>query len=104
MFEAPAFTFWTVLYTAIGAAVFWGKQGRTQLKPFIVSDIVRLLVKNETARHIIEFSIFMVFGCLVGVGVATPTNVRQAVTAGMAWTGFLAAPRSGRQTKEKQQG
>jgi hypothetical protein len=93
MFEAPTFTPWSVLFTATGAAVIWGKMGRTKLKAYYLSDIVRALPLNRKLQSLIEFIVFVTLGCLVGIGVAQPVNVRQALTAGIAWTSFFAVPR-----------
>lgn len=91
VFEVPHFTFWTVVYTAIGAAVFWGRTGRTKLKVYYLSylfDMVKF--QDGVLRQVLEFAIFMVFGVLVGIGIASPSTVAQAITAGFAWTGFVA--------------
>ena len=89
MFESHSFTFWNVVFAAIGAAALWGKQGRTELKAYVLSDIVRLFLKGRS-RILVEFIIFVALGCLVGIAVVEPTNVRQAITAGFAWTAVFA--------------
>jgi hypothetical protein len=38
-FEVPHFTFWNILYTSVGSAVFWGKNGRSKLKIFFLSHV-----------------------------------------------------------------
>src|SRR5947207_14156748 len=93
MFEPPTFTPWSVLFTATGAAVIWGKMGRTKLKAYYLSGVIRALPLNAKLRSLIEFVVFVILGCLVGIGVAQPVNVRQALTAGFAWTSFFAVPR-----------
>ena len=91
VFQAPHFTFWTTAYTAIGAAVFWGRTGRSKLKVYYLSYLFDMLeFRDGIARQIIEFAIFIAFGCLIGIGIANPMTVAQALTAGFAWTGFLA--------------
>ena len=89
VFESNSFTFWNVAFAAIGAAALWGKQGRTELKAYVLSDIVRLFLKGRL-RILVEFLIFVVLGCLVGIAVVEPTNARQAITAGFAWTAVFA--------------
>jgi hypothetical protein len=91
VFDPPHFTFWNTAYTAIGAAVFWGRNGRTKLKVYYLSYVFDLLEFPEgRSRRCTEFVIFIVLGCLVGIGIAKPGTVPQALTAGFAWTGFFA--------------
>lgn len=90
-FEPPHFTFWNTAYTAIGAAVFWGRSGRTKLKVYYLSHVFDLLQFPEGPwRRCTEFAVFIALGCLIGIGIAKPTSVPQALTAGFAWTGFIA--------------
>jgi len=88
MFENPSFTPWGILYTAIGVVVFWGKWGRTELKTYGLSRFVRMFCKGKPATCI-EFLIFVMLGCLVGIGVTSPQNPQQAITAGFGWTGIF---------------
>jgi len=90
-FEIPQFSPWMVGYTVIGAAIFWGKNGRTKLKIFFLSyafDMVKF--PEGRLRQILELLVFLVLGCFIGIGISHPSNVPQAISAGMAWTGFLA--------------
>ena len=90
-FQAPHFTFWTTTYTALGAALFWNRAGRTKLKVYVLSSLFDAFeVPDGKWRHLAEFLLFVIFGCLIGIGIASPTTVAQAVTAGFAWTGFVA--------------
>ncbi len=91
VFQAPHFTFWTTLYTALGAALFWSRTGRNKLKVYVLSSVFDAFkIPDNGKRQAIEFLIFIIFGCLIGIGIAAPTTVAQAVTAGFAWTGFVA--------------
>jgi hypothetical protein len=91
VFEVPHFSFWTVFYTAVGAAIFWGRTGRTKLRVYYLSYVFDMINFPEgLSRQVIEFSIFIVFGCLIGIGIAKPSTVAQALTAGFAWTSFVA--------------
>lgn len=91
VFQAPHFTLWTVLYTALGATLFWSRAGRNKLKVYVLSSMFDAFrVPDGGKRQATEFVIFIVFGCLIGIGIASPTTVAQAVTAGFAWTGFVA--------------
>src|SRR5258705_10885517 len=84
------FTFANIAYTAIGAAVYWGRRGRSRLRPYGLSNIVDRLGVAGTPRVLIEFFVFVTLGCIVGIGVVDPRNATQALTAGFAWTGFFA--------------
>jgi hypothetical protein len=89
--QAPHFTFWTTLYTALGATFFWSRTGRNKLKVYILSSLFDACkVQDGPRRQVAEFAIFILLGCLIGIGIASPTTVAQAVTAGFAWTGFVA--------------
>ncbi len=91
VFQAPHFTLWTTAYTALGAMLFWGRTGRTKLKVYVLSWLFDALKVPDCAmRQIIEFVVFVVFGCVIGIGIANPTTVAQAITAGFAWTSFVA--------------
>ncbi len=88
------FTFSNILFTAIGAIVFWARKGgRSELKAYGLSDMIGLLPWDVKARRWIEFGIFILLGCAVGIGFTEPTNPRQALTAGFGWTSLLAFSR-----------
>lgn len=88
-FQTPFFHSWCFFYTAIGAAVVWGKWGRETLKPYILSDLIGLLPLSERLRNALEFLLFILIGCLVSIGVVQPVNPTQAIAAGMGWTGIF---------------
>lgn len=90
MVQAPPFTFWNVVYTAIGAAIFWGKWGRHRLRPYGLAWIIEQVIKNERWQSGIEFLVFIILGCVVGIGIVQPTSAMQALTAGFGWTGLFA--------------
>jgi hypothetical protein len=90
IFQPPHFTLWTVVYTALGATFFWGRNGRTKLKVYVLSWVFDAFdIPDGKWRQLAEFIIFIVFACLVGIGVTGPTTVMQAITAGFAWTGVV---------------
>jgi hypothetical protein len=91
VFEVPHFTFWTVFYTAVGSAIFWARTGRAKLRVYFLSFLFDMMkVPDNPFRQIAEFVIFIIFGCVIGIGLAKPSTVAQALTAGFAWTGFVA--------------
>ena len=90
-FEVPSFTFWNVFYTGSGAAIFWAKWGRANLRVFALADIIELFCEKGSKRAIaLEFTIFIALGSLIGIGLTDPVNAKQALAAGMGWTGFFA--------------
>lgn len=91
VFDNPSFTTWNIIYTAIGAMVLWGTWGRTKLKAFVLSSIIRLFLTGR-AEAVVEFVVFVILGCIIGIGVVRPVNPQQAITAGLAWTGVFARP------------
>jgi hypothetical protein len=80
-----------ILFTGLGAAIFWGRNGRKKLKVFVLSDLFDALKFDEKSpwRVVIEFVLFVTFGILIGIGGIAPTTIPQALTAGIAWTGMV---------------
>ena len=78
------------MFTAIGAAVYWGKAGRTKLKAYYLSDLIARIPLDENLRSLAECVVFIVLGSVVGVAVVQPLNATQAITAGLGWTGLFA--------------
>jgi len=85
-----AFSISNVLFTAIGASVYWGINGRSKLRAYLLREVIDWLDLNPTARAATEFVIFVVLGCLVGIAVTQPISATQAITAGFGWTGLFA--------------
>jgi hypothetical protein len=87
-----AFTGANVLFTAVGAAVYWGLNGRSKLRAFVLRDLLDYFQMVEKTRSAVEFVVFVVLGCLVGIAVTNPSSAIQAITAGFGWTGLFARP------------
>ncbi|WP_158792251.1 hypothetical protein [Granulicella sp. L60] len=81
-----------ILYTGLGSAIFWGKNGRGKLKVFVLSTLFDSLKwpNDNPWRIIVEFVLFITFGILIGIGAIGPATIMQALTAGIAWTGVVA--------------
>ena len=79
-------------YAALGAVLFWGRNGRNKLKVYVLSDLFDAFDISHANRwrHLVEFLLFIIFGVLIGVGAIGPTTIPQALTAGFAWTGVIA--------------
>ena len=90
MFDSPSFNAWNIGYTAVGAAIFWGRWGHTKLRAYVLSDLLDMIPIKAEIRVGIEFVIFLALGVFVGIGITSPTNATQAIAAGLGWTGLLA--------------
>ena len=89
-FEIPAFTFSRVFFTAVGATVLWMKWGWTQRRAFALSVLIAPFCKKDSrVFSVLEFLVFIALGCVVGIVLTEPGNARQAIAAGMGWTGLL---------------
>lgn len=91
-FSIPAFEFWSCFYTAVGAAVFWGLKGQSNLRAYCLSSIIDLIFcryDHEKARNFVEFIVFLAIGVVVGVGLTQPHSPAQAIAAGLGWTGLV---------------
>jgi hypothetical protein len=99
-FEAPVFTFWGVLYTGIGSAVYWNWQGKKKIEAFSLSKTWRMLPLSKQVRSLIEFLVFIVLGVLVGIAFTQPQNPRQALTAGFAWTSVFGSIKGRQQRRQ----
>ena len=86
------FTPLMVGYTALGAALFWSKNGRKKLKVYVLSDLFDAFKVDQESRwrQVAEFLLFVIFGVLIGVGAIGPSTIPQALSAGFAWTGVVA--------------
>lgn len=83
----------SVFYAAMGSALFYSRWGRKKLKVYLLSDLLDVFQLSEKARVIIEFVIFVGFGCAVSIGIVHPQNAAQAFSAGLGWTGLAARPK-----------
>lgn len=97
-FEMPTFTVWKVFFTAIGASVYWGVAGKAKLRPFLLPDVLEHL-PGKQFHPILEFLVFVMMGCFVGIVFTDPASARQAITAGMGWTGVCTQAGTRRKTK-----
>ena len=68
----------------------WGRLGPKKVEVYTLSPLFRSLGMPTKARIVVEFIIFAVLGVVVGVSIVQPTNVPQALAAGLGWTGVLA--------------
>jgi len=78
-----------IFYTSLGAALFYSKWGRKRLKVYFLSDILDVCNLSDGTRVVLEFCIFIFFGCSVSLGIVHPQNAAQAFIAGLGWTGLV---------------
>ena len=101
-FAAPTFDTWSMIYTSVGAAIYWGVKGRTNLRAYCLSSILDVGFGEQQGgaiRGLLEFLIFIGFGILVGVGVTHPQDPMQALVAGLGWTGLMSYHASTKATR-----
>lgn len=96
MFEAPVFTSWELFFAGLGALSLWVKLSHEKRKAYGWSALLDMVVINEKWRVPLEVLIFVSIGAIVSSAVVHPNNAAQAMAAGVGWTGFLTAPRSGK--------
>lgn len=94
MFEAPTFEVYSVVFTALGAMIVWARLGPKRVRVFALSRLIEGMGLTNRTKFIAELVIFVAMGVVVGVAVVQPTNVPQALAAGMGWTGLLSQPAS----------
>jgi hypothetical protein len=90
-----------VVYTAMGSAALFAKLGKQKIKIWAFSELVKLIPVSSRWHKVIEFVVFIGFGCAVGMAVADPINIRQALAAGFGWTSIFTGSSSESTTKIK---
>jgi hypothetical protein len=86
--------FANVVFAAIGSFALWLKLGeRQQLTVHGLGKFWGLLKITGRKRDVIELISFVVVGAFMSMLFTDPTNVRQAFSAGLGWTGLLATSR-----------
>lgn len=97
MFDVPEYNSVAMLFTAIGTVLLWSKLGVEKgvegIEVFALSRLISGLGVSGNKKMFAEFAVFVVLGVIVGVAVVQPTNVMQALAAGMGWTGLVAQSR-----------
>lgn len=94
MFEVPSFDTYAIVFTAVGASLVWARMGPKKVRIFALTRLIEGLGIEGKIGVVAEFMIFVAMGVVIGVAVVQPTNVTQALAAGMGWTGLLSQPSS----------
>ena len=82
------------LCTALGVLILWAIKGQEELQVVKLANFIALFCEKDSLKaQQIEFVLFIVIGSAVGLIVADPETKRQALIAGLAWTGICANPK-----------
>jgi hypothetical protein len=70
---------------------YWARWGRERLRVLGLARVLDELVpvENQLTAARMEFVVFVVLGCLLGVPFVEPVNFAQSFTAGFAWVGLF---------------
>jgi hypothetical protein len=91
-FLVPNFDPWALLYAAAGSAALYTKLATERRRVLVLSRIIDLGQLAPLVRSVIELIVFVGIGCFIAVSVVQPSNVQQAIAAGMSWTGLFTIP------------
>ncbi len=89
MLANPLPTGFIIAYTAAGAVAYWAKWGRDRLRVFYLAEVLDVIPMRRIVRARVEFIMFVVLGCFLGIGLVQPTNMTQSFSAGFAWAAYL---------------
>lgn len=81
-------------YAALGVLALASKWGHDGLRVYVPTALIRTLHLDDDRNTQLEFLFFIVMGSIFGVLVGGPETPRQAVAAGLGWTGLLTIPNS----------
>lgn len=83
-----------IICAAIGSLILWAKLGEKQkLTVYGLGKLWNLLGIAGRKRDVVELLCFIFMGVFVGMLFTEPSNVRQAFSAGLGWTGLLTTSR-----------
>jgi hypothetical protein len=86
-------------YSALGVFVLASRWGHDGLRLFVPRALIETFHLDEDRNTQIEFAIFIIVGAVIGVVASDPVTARQAVAAGLGWTGLLTIPNSSKMTR-----
>jgi hypothetical protein len=90
---------WYVLrfgFAAFGVFILYSRWGKDSLRLYVPRDLLRTWHLGADLNARWEFALFMVIGAAIAVLFTHPTTPQQAISAGLGWTGLLAAPEANR--------
>jgi hypothetical protein len=89
MLTSPLPTYLIILYTAAGAIAYWARWGRERLRVYGLAAVLEMIPMRAIVRARVEFVVFVVLGCFLGIGLVEPKNMTQSFSAGFAWVGLF---------------
>jgi len=78
-----------VLWTALGAFSNWLLQNYGKKPEQSVSAFVDDLLANFGPKLMLTIFVYVALGTALSLGFVTPSNSRQAIAGGLAWTSLL---------------
>jgi hypothetical protein len=85
----PGFNY---LFTALGVFLLYARWGKAGLRYYVPRDLLDTLHLSDDRKTQIELVVFMLIGTVVATACVEPQTARQAIAAGLGWTGLLASP------------
>jgi len=102
MHQFVTFQFWAhALFAFLGAGLLYMQWGRSKLRAYAFSDLLDTFNLTENVRYRMELVIFVLVGTIVALGIARPSTVAQAFSAGLGWTGIAAKPSHNRKNQKR---
>jgi hypothetical protein len=94
LFKIPL-DYYIVCWTGAVVLFFRLRSDGRPVMEFLPHLIPRL--QGSTTARILDFIFFSLIGALIGTILTQPSNVQQALAAGLGWTGLVAAvaPKTG---------
>lgn len=79
-------------FAALGVLLLYARWGKDGLRYYVPRDLLKTLHLSSDRINQLEFCIFLLVGATVATVFADPQSARQAIAAGLGWTGLLAPP------------
>jgi len=86
---------WSIMrfgFAAFGVLILYARWGKNALRIYVPRDVVQTFHLSADSNTRLEFVIFLVLGSVIAVLFADPQSPQQAISAGLGWTGLIAAP------------
>ena len=96
MFETPEFGLDKIFFTAVGVFVLWASWGKGGLSVKYLNAALAQWGVPQNWLMLVEFVVTMAVGAIVAVVLVDPQTARQAIAAGMGWTGLVTKPANAR--------
>lgn len=91
-------------FAALGAFVLWLRLRYGNDLQRAISEIVDDILGGYNGRTLIKILLYVGIGATVGVVLASPASARQALAAGLGWTGLMGSIGPARPKKSNAKG